>query len=130
MFLGLVNIFITLVRLQVSPKLPNFRLHTAPDGQKSQNVIDLFEKVKIRFLTNLDLKTSSGTLTYPKNIIQHLGKVPRAQIKIGKKSHFYLFRPVWHILRFLAIRSGMKAKVGQLWGGLETSQGDENVHQA
>ena len=28
----------------------------------------------------------SGTLTYPENIIQHLGKVPLDKIKIGKKS--------------------------------------------
>ena len=55
MFLGFVNIFITLVRLQASPKLPNFRLHTAPDGQKSQNVPDRSEKVKMRFFAKLNL---------------------------------------------------------------------------
>ena len=55
MFLGLVNIFITLACLQASPKLSNFRLHTAPDGQKSQNVPDRSEKVKMRFFANLNL---------------------------------------------------------------------------
>ena len=55
MFLGLVNIFITLACLQASTKLSNLRLHTAPDGQKSQNVPDRSEMVKMQFLANLNL---------------------------------------------------------------------------
>ena len=54
MFLGVVNIFITLGRLQASPKLSNFGFYTAPDDQKSQNVPDWSEKVKIWFFANLN----------------------------------------------------------------------------
>ena len=54
MFLGVVNIFITLARLQASPKLSKFGLYTGPDGQKSQNVPDRSEHVKMRFFANLN----------------------------------------------------------------------------
>ena len=59
-----------------------------------------------------------------------LVKSPGSKSRLAKNSIFPFFRPVWHFLRFLALRSGIKAKVGQLWGGLEMSQGDKYVHQA
>ena len=77
MFLGVVNIFITLARLQASPKLSNFGLYTAPDGQKSQNVPDRSEHVKMRFFANLNFGPRDFTkvmkmLTKPKNIFRDL----------------------------------------------------------
>ena len=55
MFLGVLNILITFAYPQASPRLPNFRLHTDPDGQKSQNVPECSEIVKMRFFANLNL---------------------------------------------------------------------------
>ena len=56
-FLGLVNIFITLAHLQASPKLSNFGLYTAPEGQKTaKNAKPVWmKKGKMLFFANLDL---------------------------------------------------------------------------
>ena len=62
MFLGLVNIFITLAHLQASPELSNFGLYTASQGQKSQKEPNRSEKGKNAiFFANLDL--DPGDLT-------------------------------------------------------------------
>ena len=60
-FLGLVNIFITLAHLQASPKLFNFGLYTAPEGQKSHKCQTGLKKGKMLFFANLDL--DPGDLT-------------------------------------------------------------------
>ena len=55
MLLGFANIFITQTHLQASSKLSDFGLYTGPEGQKTQNVLDRSEKVKMRFFANLNL---------------------------------------------------------------------------
>ena len=60
-FLGLVNISITLAHLQASPKLCNFGLYTAPEDQKSQKCQTGLKKGKMLFFANLDL--DPGDLT-------------------------------------------------------------------
>ena len=61
MFSGLVNIVIILAYLQASPKLSNFGLYIAPEGQKSQKMPNRSEKGKMLFFANLDL--DPGDLT-------------------------------------------------------------------
>ena len=60
-FLGLVNIFMTLVHLQPSPKFSNFGLYTAPESQKSHKCQSGLKKGKVLFFANLDL--DPGDLT-------------------------------------------------------------------
>ena len=123
-FLGLVNIFITLAHLQASPKLSNFGLYTAPEGQKSQKMPNRSEKGKnaifcqswfgpwrlnqgfiwcfmgkLRSLKMfLGLVNISASLSYPQtywNVIP----VQEAKIwkiyQIGLKRQIFVFLPIW-----------------------------------
>ena len=61
MLLGFMVIFITLASFQASPKLSNFGLYTASEGQKSQKCQTGLKKGKMLFFANLDLDPGDFT---------------------------------------------------------------------